>query len=142
MMDDLIGWLCVQLDDDEALARAAPPGSWTAIPANSQGSIVERDAPTYPARYVIVPDEYGDGVVPADAAHIARHDPARILREVEAKRRILNRIESLLRPMPADASSAAVGIVTARLTEYELHVLPLLALPYSDRPGYREEWRP
>jgi hypothetical protein len=62
-------------------------------------------------------------------AHIARHDPARVLAEVVAKRRILD----LFTPPVSEWGSE-----TLRL--YGL--AQLLALPYADRPGYREEWRP
>ena len=54
--------------------------------------------------------------------------PARVLREVEVKRRMLGRIESHALLMGRD----------------EIHgdLMRLLALPYADHPGYREEWRP
>lgn len=52
-------------------------------------------------------------------AHLIHWMPPRVLAEVEAKRRIL------------DAYEDETG-----------YLLRLLALPYADRPGYREEWRP
>lgn len=55
------------------------------------------------------------------AGHIARHDPARVLREVEAKRRILALHEELNEP---------------HLYEAVQH----LAAVWSDHPGYRPEW--
>ena len=72
------------------------------------------------------------------ARHIARHAPARVLREVESKRRILNECLKEVERETADgrrypASTAwALAVTTLRL----------LALPYADRPGYRREWRP
>lgn len=56
------------------------------------------------------------------ADHIARHDPARVLAECEAKRRIVE--------------WASDG-------EGEFHwstVLAPLAAVYADHPDYREEW--
>ena len=56
--------------------------------------------------------------------HLARHDPARVLREVEAKRRIVSRYaENPAEPWP---------------------LFPLLemAAVYVDHPDYREEWKP
>lgn len=58
----------------------------------------------------------------ANRAHIARHDPARVLAECEAKRTLLDHVSS-----------------NWRLEEY---VARLLATVYSDHPDYRESWRP
>lgn len=55
--------------------------------------------------------------------HIARHDPARVLAECQAKRRIV---------------APWVGTVT----ENEARVLLALAAVYADHPDYSEEWRP
>jgi hypothetical protein len=57
--------------------------------------------------------------------------PARVLREVEAKRQT---IERCLRAEIGD--SGDFGAIT--LAE---NVLADLALPYADHPDYREEWR-
>ena len=75
---------------------------------------------------------------PEMAAHVAEFDPARVLREVEAKRRILDDYERAFEDRKLHPGDLALA--GARLA---LHgVVKLLALPYSDRPGYREEWRP
>jgi hypothetical protein len=56
-----------------------------------------------------------------DAVHIARHDPARVLAECEAKRRIVEWYgEEPGRVGPA---------------------LGMLAAVYADHPEFREEWR-
>ena len=68
----------------------------------------------------------------ADGAHIARHDPARVLREVEAKRRIVD--------VAGRRLDRYIG--TGAQVAFEWLTLRLLALPYDDRDGYREEWRP
>jgi hypothetical protein len=60
------------------------------------------------------------------------HDPARVLAECEAKRRI---VELVGRPSSDD--EWFMGRADA-LDE----VLSYLALPYADHPDYREEWRP
>jgi hypothetical protein len=63
-----------------------------------------------------------------DLASIERHDLAvERLVEVDVKRRILDLLEG------ADDESA---------WWYHQHLVPLLALPYADRDGYRQEWRP
>lgn len=61
----------------------------------------------------------------ADRDHIARHDPIRVLAEVDAKRRILDAITRI------DISHVAARDLVA-----------MLALPYAQREGYLEEWAP
>ncbi|MFG2722699.1 DUF6221 family protein [Streptomyces sp. NPDC048416] len=75
--------------------------------------------------------------LPAELAeHIGRHDPARVLAEIEAKRQLLDRYEAM-------ESGVLVMIgVESILSEYRRVLLPSLALPYADHPDYREEWRP
>lgn len=69
----------------------------------------------------------------AVGGHIVRHDPARILREVEAKREIVRQ---------ADLYLCDSGPGCGYRTKHGHSVLRLLALPYDDHPDYREEWRP
>jgi hypothetical protein len=67
----------------------------------------------------------------ATARHIAEHDPARVLREVEAKRQIVDLCADMLWHDDRGPDYVSNG------------TLWLLALPYADRPGYRgEEWKP
>lgn len=115
-MDDLLRWLGEQLDEDERIARAAD-----ADLSNLTGC---------------VEIEYPE--IKADEKHALRHSPARVLREIDAKRQLLARYERAMenrRAHPDDLASA--GALLA------LHgVVKLIALPYEDRPGFREEWRP
>ncbi|MBX9392248.1 hypothetical protein K4749_01205 [Streptomyces sp. TRM72054] len=143
-MDDLVVWLGEQLDEDERIARAA---SWT-----DEANAWHAEPSPFGARdrgqRWYVEDAMDDGVVThvdpqasddeGVARHIAEHDPARVLREIDAKRQLVERYESAMenrRAHPDDLASA--GALLA------LHgAVKLLALPYSDRSGYREEWRP
>lgn len=143
MTADLIAFLQARLDEDEQAARAAMwdelSAAWTARPPRAAYE-----------RYVVV-DYCDDGVVavsPENAdtdgvgQHIARHDPARVLAEVEAKRKAVRFYEqaahslSLSAPgaMPHDLMTGAAN--TARV------MLQALATPYADHPDYRNEWRP
>ena len=70
--------------------------------------------------------EWADAGEP-DWQHIARWDPARVLAECEAKRRIVEQ----LAPIAEETWDVDLG-----------RVLKLLALPYADHPDYRQEWRP
>lgn len=62
----------------------------------------------------------------ADARHIARHDPARVLRRVEWTRHALNTIAALAELSPSFAHC----------------LLCELAAEWSDHPDYRAEWKP
>lgn len=63
-------------------------------------------------------------VEPMVADHIARHDPARVLAECEAKRRIIEREMNSQTPM----------------TYRRSFVLRDLASVYRDHPDFDEEW--
>jgi hypothetical protein len=69
----------------------------------------------------------------ADARHIARHDPARVLREVEAKRKIL--AEHGGEHDPCDAHDAWFRSITCA-------TLRQLGTEFSGHPDYLEEWKP
>ena len=69
----------------------------------------------------------------------------RMLAEMEAKRRIIERAERALQheAMTASDPVARLEKSLAKVTAPELErVLRLLALPYADRAGYDEGWRP
>lgn len=79
--------------------------------------------------------------------HIARHDPARVLREVEAKRRIIDdalRYEARIDGewgCSHDPDEIAAG-VCPYIPPDEIDALRLLALSYANHPSYRQEWAP
>lgn len=86
---------------------------------------------------------HGDGQAPQDAhaEHIARHDPARVLREVAAKRAI---IEAADEATGLDISVDIDRGVGRRNMDEDPYVgdliLRALAVVYSDHPDYRIEW--
>lgn len=128
----LAAWLRQQLDDDARIARAAGDDEWS--------------VQQHPSETVAVYDSHGSAVVydegaPTEeqAAHIARHDPARVLRAVEAKRKI---IDEWLENHDAADAEACPNDWNGGIDKLGYFVLPLLAAEYADRPGYREEWKP
>lgn len=128
MSDDLVAFLRARLDEDEMQARAAGSAAMEWREDSSWLSDLRDPLPSQRRAYGI-PSEM-TLVTDADAAHIARNDPARVLREVEAKRRII------------DWSQRANRVVSA--DDYEMDVatpLEFLALPYADHPDYRQEWK-
>lgn len=64
--------------------------------------------------------------------HIARHDPARVLAEVDAKRRLVDLLVGVVRGDYIDDGEPALAT----------RMLPYLALPYASHPDYRPEWAP
>lgn len=72
-------FLLARLAEDEAAAREATSGPWGRAAIDGQGFAVHRGEHETVALYC---DR-------DNAEHIARHDPARILRDVEAKRRVV-----------------------------------------------------
>jgi hypothetical protein len=139
----LVSWLRAQLDEDEQIARAAcwddQSDVWTARPPQAHYE-----------RYTVV-DYLDDGVVAvtpenADAdgvgQHIAEWDPARVLREIDAKRQLVCAYEEAVSAFN-DSGPALTSYdrLTGSVSSLR-RAIELLALPYADRPGYREEWRP
>ena len=129
MTADLVQFLRARLDEDLEVARLTlgpnvmarvrhghPVPRWVPSPEGDAG-IWDSDG-TPRVKFVWAQER----------DHIVRHDPARVLREVEAKRRIIGRIDSHATVMGWD----------------EVHgdLLRALALPYNDHPDYRPEWRP
>ncbi|MEV4335745.1 DUF6221 family protein [Streptomyces sp. NPDC049590] len=157
-MDELMRWLGEQMDKDERTARAAcwdeQSDVWIARPP--QGAYEQ---------YTVV-DYLDDGVVavtPENAdddgvgQHVAEWDPRRVLREIDAKRGVLDlyatavedrvalraRMREVLHADPDEfgrlhQQEFELMRVVGQLTP----VVRLLVLPYADRPGCREEWKP
>lgn len=69
--------------------------------------------------------------------HIAEWDPARVLREIAAKRAVLKAFAEVAKNYGRDDVEYADGWVSGLA-----FAVPHLATVYSDRPGYREDWRP
>jgi hypothetical protein len=123
-VSDLAAFLAARLDEDEAAAKAGaylPGKDWDAA---VHGSGRERDGVLWDEDHANVIAWFDDEL--AAAQHAARHDPARVLREVEAKRKIL---ASECAPYPRHAPPMTV-------------TLRLLAAVYADHPDYDEIWRP
>ncbi|WP_405960783.1 DUF6221 family protein [Streptomyces sp. NBC_00024] len=143
-MDDLVQWLTARLDTDEQIAREATKGPWRNAPtarhhATASGRSEEAvfaSPPDVGAMVVAVTGEAVERRNLVNAEFIAAHDPTRVLREIDAKRQLLARYEELR------AASKEQGLIGDVTEEYQDFLLRLLALPYADKPGYREEWAP
>jgi len=141
LTDDLITWLRGQLDEDERVARAVRDQRW--VYRRSYDSAAEQTDHVLVIGDRAIGADFGDDpLTPAEAEHIALHDPARVLAEVDAKRRILGwMVDDAGFDLPATKTQAMSSEEWYRVTVARV-TIKLLALPYANRDGYREEWRP
>lgn len=123
-VDELVAFVRQQLAEDERVAREVTElarfDEWDAA-----GSRVDDEIGRSNWEVVGIARPPSVPAAKAISQHIARWDPARVLAEVEAKRRILD--------------------LHAPLADYKGRVqcetVSLLAQPYAGRDGWREEWR-
>lgn len=153
-MDDLVHWSRAQFDEDERIARAArdaefcKDGRWILKgPFEDELGGVHSEAGE-----ALLGEE--ESVPFAMAEHIVRHDPARVLRDIDAKRQMLDdyevtariRDEAATRIKAAGDHPNPKDLETWDRAQREAAILEgpvkLAATPLSDRPGYLESWRP
>jgi hypothetical protein len=140
-MNDLTAFLNARLDEDEAVAKeACEPdvsrnGEWTAYghPPGMRDGRKDRDvqlvgAGPDEARWTVCEVGQWDRA-PMVGEHIARHDPARVLREVAA-----------LRSVVADCIKRLAYPANAPLYNVAPRTLAGIAAIWSDHPDYRSEW--
>lgn len=128
----LVAFLRERLDEDEQVAQAAAEEGANWSPGNAGAGVWPSDDIENYRRPIV----YDEGRPTSEQTHhIARHDPARVLAEVQAKRRIIERCEQYARWAANDDAPGFQALKAAGE-----HMLRLLALPYSTAPGYRAEW--
>jgi hypothetical protein len=120
----LVDFLLQRLDEDEAVARAATNGAWEAE------NFPDGFSPMVIADGMAVCETF-DKPRLADANHIARHDPARVLADVKAKRAVVEGC--------APYDDMQVRRQTRTLAG---NVLRALASVYADHPDYDATWAP
>lgn len=144
-VNELVAFLHARLDEDELMARAATPK--VADPRMEPG-VWEHVGETRIEGYLLTIFP-GGGHDEADAEHIARHDPARVLAEVEAKRRIVELHGRAVLRAGGGAQYFATQTVCRSCeppqqllgAAWPCETLRLLALPYASHPAFKEEWR-
>jgi hypothetical protein len=134
---NLIEFLRARLDEDAEVARGASPGPWS--PDAEHYEVVAVDGETVADGFAL-----SNRQLRATVDHIARHDPVRVLAEVDAKRRILDEVvdEATGLDMSVDGDRRVGPRDTTTEPYLGTVLLRLLALPYAEHPDYREEWRP
>ena len=144
-MDDLVQWLGEQLDADERDAEARR-GIFPSPAVNDDGSVCLHVRPggNMAITWYRHPAEGWDDMAKLRNWAAAENGwtQDRVLREIDAKRRIIAEVVPEMNSM-TDQIHNDFGVGRMDPATYEsLALLRLLALPYADRPGYREEWRP
>lgn len=146
-MSDLVQFLQDRLDEEERAAREAcdrASGHW----------FVGEEWNVYQAEDISPQEDFETnelvvyGNMKSQSKHIARHDPKRVLVEVEAKRRRLQRhqpeITEYYDRHGEIASFTACGICgnAGGIDDaWPCDDLKDDAAPYADEPGYDESWR-
>jgi hypothetical protein len=131
---ELRGFLEARIAEDEEVARALvslsdSPGEWRMM---AGGGIAA-------GSYELLSRYSADQLTSWHLRHIVRHDPARVLRDVEAKRRLLAQHQAVCDEVRSPKS--AEHRMNARARQFALdEVLATLALPYSDHPDYNPSW--
>lgn len=145
-MNDLAHWLGAQLDEDERIAREAlryVDACWR-WDGEENVTLASGMTATGEQMVAITADRWRRPMVegPAVTVHVAEWDPARVLREVEAKRGIVRAYEAAVAAFDDSGPAMAnydrlVGSVSSLRGSLER-----LAEVYADRPGFQEAWRP
>lgn len=172
---EIVEFLMARLDEDEQVARDASgdtivgqPGAWEPSPAGDEWEATCTDGydeellvalrPGLPrppdirgGRWGAIvstnPDRRGQNEASPMGAfrHAARHDPARVLREVAAKRAIIEQHPNV---NDGDCGTCVVGAWgypthgSSRPASWPCPTLRHLAAPHAEHPDYNESWRP
>ena len=150
--NDLATFLRARLDEDDQVAKRSIEYSGMHLNGGSAThlgiwNVEDRSTGTF----VVVQDQWNRTaeVVPTYGGmhtdHIARHDPARVLAEIAAKRQILDEHFNVNEGSCGTCVEGKWGYPThggSLPQDYPCPTLRLLALPYADHPDYRDEWRP
>lgn len=140
-MTDLATFLLARIAEDESAARAAilrtygQTGRWVTFDDKEHLSTTTVFAWNRDERLGQACETEMSWIGRAARDHIARHDPARVLAECEAKRRI---VDAAQRAAQSDRQSEHLR----GIREADNYTLWCLSLPYADHTDYREEWRP
>lgn len=147
----LVEFLLARLAEKERLAQRAaelcgchpPAPSWDFGDESTGGRIVVVDEPHPQIKRKLNRRWNGTYVDLFHAEHIVQHDPARVLAEIDIKRRIIELHTGNHECSVYEDHGRGVEINNcAWIEDKDCSTLHLLALPDAGHPDYREEWRP
>lgn len=128
--DGLVEFVEARLDEDERIAREVEQrGPWRVA---GSGYLFEENYGAFAL------DPHGLSVNGGE--HVVRHDPARVLRDVEANRKVIELYEYAEAAWFADRDKPSPP--TVHLGGWTIAKAALMALAgsWSDHPDYRSEW--
>ena len=129
-MDELVQFLRARYDEEQRLAEGAAHHT---EPDWSDGGSYGESVTTEPRHVPVAVSPWGGAMLDEVRAHIVCHDPARVLREVGAKRELL-RVAAAAHDYHETFTSGFAAALEGTLR--------LFALAYADHPDYNAEWRP
>lgn len=152
--DNFVAWLTKELDTDAELAdiisgggyapdvweiEPSRSGRWSQIVAKSRTNIEPREAAVRESDQAVALVQSGR----LEDRHIALWDPQRVIDDINAKRAILALHARTAHHGCAvcDRDDESCGCLGGGI-EYPCRTVKFLALPYADRPGYLNAWRP
>ena len=130
LTDDEIAFLRARLYEDEAAAKAATAAPWRSSPGS-----------------LYVQPEFGPITIQAvyseDAAHIARNDPARVLREVAVWRKLLLEYHSAPHDAMYGGTERETGFrlalsaaLKAKIATYDSNPVTGEPFPFQEGPAH------
>lgn len=144
-MSDIVAFIEARLAEDEGATKAATQGAWEVLELDGELSIrADQSAAQRPrTEFRHVSEDVYDR---ADADHIARWDPARVLAETAAKRKRLQlcidakaKLDDVLKN-PGRYGPTDEGNALGRHAGFYVSVR-LDAMAYADHPDYDPAWR-
>jgi len=157
-VSDIVAFVSARLDEDQAdalAAQKADPTPWTAQVSTDGPWPTDHDMRSGAGLVVSASDvglwdcEGSNTLCMAGptSQHIARHDPARVLREVAAKRTLMDYAFALMAAANReygecfhDKVQVAAGLCPESNPD-EDEILHMLASIYAEHPGYDPAWR-
>lgn len=149
---NITDFLLARIAEDEEAAHNAAEGPWATWRINGTKGLGVYSVPRLEGNRGVVEiadrrghDSYAhydstDEMDPGDARHISRWNPARVLAECEAKRRILEHAQLWERTL--NESSAKYTDVQCAMYRMAMHwTLERIVQPYADHPDFEDMWR-
>lgn len=133
---DLTPFVLARIAEDVDVATVAIDGYGTPKWANSDDEYVYPDPPPGNSYIAVGP---WDGGIGLPARHIARHDPARVLAQCAAMRKVVDLHDRAHHQCVADDEDGPSTLW--RTSANPCDTLRALASIWSDHPDYRQEWR-
>ncbi|MFG3585108.1 DUF6221 family protein [Streptomyces sp. NPDC047990] len=141
-MSEIAGFLRARYAEQRALAEAATPGPWEGVIDRHQRGVVDASVWSDKLGYYIAEQISSGDRHEADARHIAAHDPAAVIADLDAK---LALVDLLKYQLGWNASH------DRNITEHEIRAmqqaareaLRILAQPFAGHPDHGGEgWVP